>query len=65
MEQVVITSREAAQRLGVHQTTITRWCQSGKLPNQGLRNGSRKLGYRIPEQAIVAIQATGVANGTR
>jgi excisionase family DNA binding protein len=47
-----ITTREAARRLGVTLTTVTRWCQAGKLAGARLRNKSRRLGWRIPVVAV-------------
>lgn len=40
-----ITEKELAQRLGVHQATITRWHQQGILPKP-LRFGKRLVRWR-------------------
>lgn len=50
------TTREAASMLGVNERTIIRWIIAGRLPGALLRNGSRKLGWRIPSEAIEYVE---------
>jgi len=44
----LLSTRQAAQMLGLHQTTIVQWCQTGKL--KAFKVGSV---YRIPETEVL------------
>ena len=46
-QQELVTTKEAAERLGVHITTMRRWCREDKIPN-------KKIGgvLFIPEEAL-------------
>lgn len=50
-----IDNREAAALLGVHRATVARWCKAGKIAGAYLPRRSRKLGYRMPRQAVLAL----------
>jgi hypothetical protein len=63
MTEATITSLEASKRLGVHVTTVTRWCQLGKLAGARLRNGSRKLGWQIPALSVMLVQEGRMGDG--
>ena len=60
MQNEFYTSRQAAQLLGLHVKTITRWCRSGKLPGARLSMGNRKLGWRIPISPVELLLEGGV-----
>ena len=49
-------TRSAAGVLGVSTETIIRWCRAGRFPGAYIKLGSRKLGWRIREAAITALQ---------
>jgi excisionase family DNA binding protein len=44
----LISTGEAASRLGVDRRTVTNWCESGKLTAQRTPGGH----WRIPESAL-------------
>ena len=56
MQETLLKSDQAAAVLGVHVKTVLRWCRGGKLQGAYLENKSRKLGWRIPKQAIVELR---------
>lgn len=41
--QVQLTSREAADLLAVHESTVKRWCNAGELPYTTTRGGHRRI----------------------
>ena len=49
-------TRAAAEQLQVCKETIVRWCRAGRFPGAYIALGSRKLGWRIPEASIRALQ---------
>ena len=49
-------TRSAAFQLKVCKETVIRWCRAGRFPGAYIALGSRKLGWRIPEAAITALQ---------
>ncbi len=53
-----ITKDEAAALLGIHRATVVRWCKAGRIAGAYLPRRSRKLGYRIPRTAILALLET-------
>jgi excisionase family DNA binding protein len=46
----MLTTSQAAERLQVAQVTIERWLRKGLL--RGVRIGSRRAGWRIPEAEV-------------
>jgi len=49
-------TRTAAAQLQVCKETIVRWCRAGRFPGAYIALGSRKLGWRIPADAVQALQ---------
>ena len=45
-----LTVRQVAERLQVNEHVVRRWIRANELPAASL--GSRKLGYRISEDAV-------------
>ena len=52
-----MTVTEAAEQLGVHRTTIRKWCRSGALPG-ALRvlNDAGNAQWRIPRESLGSLQ---------
>jgi len=55
----LISAAEAARRLGVDRSTVSRWCQDGKLP------AIRTIGghWRIRASLIRRLEEEGESNG--
>lgn len=51
-----LSTSEAAEKIGVHQTTIVDWVQTGKFPNVYLESGRAAHGaFKIPEVDVVGL----------
>ena len=59
-DEHVLTVAEAAQRLRVSQETIRRWLRDGQL--HGVRIGSTRVGWRIPESEVRRLLSGGAAS---
>lgn len=46
----MLTTKEVAERLRVAQVTVERWVRKGTI--KGVRIGSRRAGWRIPESEV-------------
>jgi excisionase family DNA binding protein len=46
----LLTVREVAERLKVHEETVRRWLGTGNL--KGYRPGGKKTGWRIPDSEL-------------
>lgn len=53
----LLTSTQAAERLGVSRMTINKWINDGQFPNAYKLSGSGQSPYRIPEADVEAIEA--------
>jgi excisionase family DNA binding protein len=49
----MLTTRQVAEQLQVLPVTIERWLRQGKL--SGVRIGSRRAGWRIPESELARL----------
>ena len=49
-EEQMLTTEQAAERLGASVWTIRRWLQEGRI--EGVQPGGRRLGWRIPAREI-------------
>ena len=56
MPDKLLTTSQAAQRLGVTPKTINDWIDRGLMPNAYKLNGFGKSPYRIPEGDVEAIE---------
>ncbi|WP_223944873.1 HNH endonuclease [Arthrobacter sp. StoSoilB20] len=51
-----LSTSEAAEKIGVHQTTIVDWVQTGRFPNVYLESGRAVHGaFKIPEVDVVGL----------
>lgn len=51
-DKKLLTTAEAAQRLGVSQVTINKWIDLGYFPNAYKLSGTGNSPYRIPERDV-------------
>lgn len=57
MSDKLLTTAQAAQRLGVSQVTINKWIDLGHFPNAYKLSSARKSPYRIPETDVEDFEA--------
>ncbi len=56
------TTEEAAERIGRSDWTVRQWCNKGQVPGAYKVRGKGRTGeWRIPHEAVVALQARGPA----
>ena len=49
-------AKEAAKRLGIHETTLTEWCRKGRVPGAQLLKAHSFSFWEIPEESLDKIQ---------
>ena len=65
MDEEVLTTAQAAARLGVAVRTLRIWVRAGRLPRTYLHVGSRQKGYRIYPSDLEAVRYGGGPHGPR
>lgn len=56
MSDKLLTSTQAADRLGVSRITIYEWIKAGFFPHAYQLSEQRQSPYRIPESDVIAIE---------
>ena len=56
MTDKLLTSTQAAERLGVSRITIYEWIKAGLFPHAYQLSELKQSPYRIPERDVIAIE---------
>lgn len=56
MSETLLTSTQAAKRLGVSRITVYEWIKAGLFPHAFQLSELKQSPYRIPEQDVIAIE---------